>query len=261
MGHSSNTTAPKSSAVSTYGREYVWPTKPPHEFVVPSVTTILKHGLPKTALPYWAAQLVAEYAYDHVQAWRDLPREDAIDLLKRSPYRSIRQKAALGTSVHAAIESFLSGRRPIDVPEEQMGYCDAARSFLSDTQLTILRTEATIFSRTHRYAGTADLLGELAGQPILVDFKTGTGIYPEFSLQLAAYAHGDFIGDEHDTETPLTALGAFEQGVIVRLLPDGSYEQQTVRIDQQLFEVFRGAKEIFHFKRDQNRWFVGDDDR
>jgi hypothetical protein len=47
--------------------------------------------------------------------------------------------------------------------------------------------ESVVFSRTHRYAGTADLLAWAHGHLTLVDFKTAKAIYPEYRLQVAAY--------------------------------------------------------------------------
>ena len=51
-----------------------------------------------------------------------------------------------------------------------------------------IASEKLVFSREHGYAGTADLIGTLNGRLALLDIKTGRGVYPEYKLQLAAYA-------------------------------------------------------------------------
>lgn len=54
-----------------------------------------------------------------------------------------------------------------------------------------------MFSLEHRYAGTADLIGTVRkGALALLDVKTGRGVYPEYKLQLAAYAvaYGEMNG-------------------------------------------------------------------
>src|SRR5258706_9744366 len=59
----------------------------------------------------------------------------------------------------------------------------------------ILASEQVIFSPTYRYAGTYDALLEIDGKRYIVDFKTTNagrkapqGIYPEYFIQLGAYA-------------------------------------------------------------------------
>src|SRR4029077_11076153 len=123
-------TAPR-LARAQQGRLYVWPPQAPFELQVPSSTTILG-VLDKPALMGWAARTVAEYAFAHVDAWSRLPRPDAVDLLKGSPWRNRNRKAQLGTTVHLALEQHVSGQAEVDLSEEQEGYYRAARAFLRD---------------------------------------------------------------------------------------------------------------------------------
>ena len=51
-----------------------------------------------------------------------------------------------------------------------------------------IASEKLVFSREHGFAGTADLIGSINGRLALLDIKTGRGVYPEYQLQLAAYA-------------------------------------------------------------------------
>jgi hypothetical protein len=56
------------------------------------------------------------------------------------------------------------------------------------TQLEILECEVPVLSETHRYGGTLDFIGRLNGRLVLGDFKTSGGVYPEYLIQLVAYA-------------------------------------------------------------------------
>src|SRR4051812_22258850 len=74
-----------------------------------SVTTIL-NALPKNALKYWAAGQVAGFAYDQAHAWLSLPREAAVDLLKREPLRFTNTRADIGTAFHDVAEAYALGK-------------------------------------------------------------------------------------------------------------------------------------------------------
>src|SRR5690606_39338742 len=53
--------------------------------------------------------------------------------------------------------------------------------------------EATVFNHTVGYAGTLDGLATIGGKTYLIDFKAANGIYPDYSLQLHALAHGEEV--------------------------------------------------------------------
>jgi hypothetical protein len=50
-----------------------------------------------------------------------------------------------------------------------------------------LQTEKKLCSPTLKLAGTVDLICELDGKLTIIDWKTGSGIYPEYILQMGAY--------------------------------------------------------------------------
>lgn len=181
------------------GRRYVWPPKGPSELVVPSVTTILGQ-LSKPALTNWAAKEVATYAAENMDAWQNLPMSDAIDLLKRAPYRNMTKRQNIGSAVHAAIESWQGGE-PVVEDLDLLPYIAAAVSYLDEQTTEVLEQEATVFSRQYLYAGTLDAIATLKdGRTAVVDWKTGKAIYPEAALQLCAYANAEFIGTPDGVE-------------------------------------------------------------
>lgn len=208
------------------------------------VTTILNAVPKQDFLKPWAARMVAEYAYDHRDAWKDLPRPAAVDMLKREPLRFTGAAAARGTAVHAAINQYVLGYdAPDDLTDEQWGYFNAALSYLGDHSVTIERTETSVYSRTYGYAGTFDAFQRRGDGPLeIADFKTGKSLYEEYALQLAGYARADFIGDpETGQELPVPEI---RRGVLIRLGSDGAYEIAEVEITDELFAAFLAVQQV-----------------
>lgn len=246
-------------------RVYKWPPQPPHELEVVSVTSILGNGIPKPFLAPWSAKMVAEYAVEAVEEWAPLAAKDpkaVIDLLKRSPYRFTSEKAAMGTVAHSAMEAYIDGKPLTDAQLEEMlkekgvplkkwkatrGYIAAAMEFLFDQEPEILHSEATVYSREHGYAGTADLVMRMrvgdSIKPVIGDFKTSKSIYDEVGLQLCAYSRADFVGLNDGTEKPLCDE-PIRDGVAIHLMPSGKYNLVPFTLTDELFNVFLSAKGV-----------------
>lgn len=210
---------------------------------IPSVTGILG-ALPKDALKFWAAKTVATWATDHKDAWKDLPRDAAIDLLKREPMRFTGARARVGTVVHGAINAHALGYDPPeDLTDEEYGYFNGALKYLTDQKVEVLRTETTVYSRKHLYGGTFDLLQRRDKNPLeIADFKTSKAVYPDVALQLVGYARADFIGNaENGQEEELPQV---DRGVIIRLAADGSYEAVPVALTDEVFDVFLAVQSV-----------------
>jgi hypothetical protein len=261
------------------GGPYSWPPQPPHEIVLPSVTTILSAGVPKPFLKTWGEKMVAEYAVDHVDRWNGLPRDDAIDLLKRAPRRFTGKAQERGSAVHAAIAAHVDGEEPGKLTREERGYFDAALAYLSEQRVEVVRSEACVFSREFGYAGTFDLLQRRRGSELrlvpneptevppgtwtvgeapleIADFKTSKRVYPEVALQLVAYARAEFIGLDDGTEEPMPSVRG---GVIVQLKPNGKYN--AVPVDWELasatFDTFLAAQRLHDWSRGLSRRVLG----
>lgn len=193
--------------------------------VFPSVTTILGN-IDKPALIYWAAKQVAEFAYDNRPAWETLDRDAAVDLLKRSPYRSTNKAANLGSLIHEIAEARANGTQHPPVPPAATGKVAAFDQWVDDWQPTIIATELEVYNRAVGYAGTGDLWCNIDGTPTIVDIKTGKGVYPEVTLQTTAYANAEFTligGEEH--EPPDAHLG------FVLHLTDDGYQFRPLNIN------------------------------
>lgn len=244
-------------------RKYSWPPQPPHEFSVTSVTTAIKHGLPTPHLIGWAAKMTAEAAvrdHDIVQLMLDRgDKKGALSHLKGSRYRDMGAKADRGNIVHDAVDAYLSGKpwTPEQLKERMeehqvsealwrstIGMVSGVMEFLWDSEIDIIANEATVYSRTHKYAGTLDILGKLGvgktpRMPAVIDIKTSKAIYDEVALQLCAYARADFIGGNDGSETPLLPDGEpIQHGIVIRPKADGTYERADFTLTDDVFNMF-----------------------
>lgn len=182
---------------------------------VPGVTTLLGKGLPKPALPYWAAKSVAEYVADNpdgVEAFRSTGRGPMVAALKEIPWQKRDEAAIRGTDIHALAEQVIHGHA-VDVPDHLAGHVEGYVRWLDAFQIEAVVTETPVANRSSWYAGTFDAVirfgaGPWAGRTVLADWKTSKGVYGETGLQTAAYARAEFMAPDPDTETPLPEVEA-----------------------------------------------------
>lgn len=225
--------------------------------LVPSVTNILG-ALSKPALPRWAAKSVAESAYTMRHALLEMEQEEAIDVLKGSPWRTSTRAANRGTAVHAVVEATL---RQVPLPElvgDARNYYPAVQQFLADYEVEPLATEVTVFG--DGYAGTCDFIGSIDGSPCLIDWKTGSRLYDEVSLQLSALWAADgwhaVIEDEGSPPEGRHAVVAADEvyrdpekilllGVL--FTPDG-YKIKRVKDPLGTYSVFRSLLEVWRWQ-------------
>lgn len=182
---------------------------------IPGVTTLLGKGLPKPAIPYWAARTVAEYVADNkpvIEMFYDGPRSVMVSALKESPWAKRDTAAVRGTAVHALAERVIHGEG-VEVPEELADHVQGYVDFLEKFDVTPILTERPVASRKHWYAGTFDSIvrfgrGPWAGMTVLKDIKTSTGVYGETGLQCAAYARADWYQGDDGEELDMPVIEA-----------------------------------------------------
>lgn len=108
----------------------------------------------------------------------------------------MRRAADEGTQVHKAIENILSGGEVRWIEADGrvnyhthvwkmiLGFVD----FWTTYKPTLLLSEEFMYSDTHKYCGTLDLLVEINGEKWLIDIKTSNNIHDSYYLQVAAYS-------------------------------------------------------------------------
>jgi hypothetical protein len=100
-----------------------------------------------------------------------------------------------GTQVHNAAEKILKGEEVRWI--EQDGHVNynthvwrmilSFYDFWSTYKPNLILSEEFMFSDTHKYSGTLDLLVELNGKKWIIDIKTSTAIHTSHFLQMSAY--------------------------------------------------------------------------
>lgn len=260
-------TTPKINTVFRGGSRYY--ERPDTGEKAPGVTSIL-NTLPKPFLKPWASKLTAEAAVraiatsgtytDSKGNFYDLAAEPdwltpmveadpaaAIDFLKKAADRFTKKRADEGTAAHGVFESLLWGRPLGKVTPTMEAY---ARQF--DALLTAiggvdtLRTEDTVWSEKHNYAGSFDALGGVQGELAWIDNKTTADVHAEVAIQLSAYAHADYVLDAATGDT--CVLPEAQRGLVFHVKPD-MWAVYEAPIGDDVFAYFLHLREIFEWDR------------
>lgn len=208
--------------------------------------TTITGNLPKPWLAAWAAKLVATTAVDELPRLTTIAAanpDEAIRWLKSVPNATRDRAADRGTEIHAIVDAWASGRPLPPIREGHGGAVDAAVAFLADFQPTVEATETTVCDPGLRVAGTFDAQVVIDGRRWVLDWKTGSGVYPEYAAQLAFYAHAPQLVDDGRSR-PRDVLP--DGAAVVHLQPDGGYRMIPVDVDAG-WEMFRAAWTIRRF--------------
>lgn len=210
----------------------------------PSITNIIG-AINEGFLPGYYAKLVAEYAVDNPGQIQDnidkFGRDTAVGTLKAVVNRP-HPAAAVGDEVHNAIDSLLKGHEPIPfstTTAQQM--FDQFCWFMEQHQPEVIRSEYTVWSYEHGYAGTGDLMWYDQGKICIVDTKTGSSVRPKVALQCAAIANADVILDPSGMEIPID----WESELYVLHVRPRAVKLHKIENKELAWETFLAAKKIF----------------
>ena len=201
---------------------FYWIDKEPYV----SVTQVLK-AIDKPALRYWFGK---EVYYAMVKD-PTMAEQEALS----APYKTSGKAKIRGSTIHSIVEAYKSSGAVVDtVPEELRGYAQAFYKWVKDNQVKIDENERTVVSKTHKYAGTLDLLISRVDDRWIVDVKTGKDIYQEAFLQLSAYKHAL----EEDSGLKIERMG------VLLLQENGKYKFAE---GEDYFDVFMATKKLWEF--------------
>lgn len=231
-----------------------WPALDPDAEPWPSVTTV-KKAWPFYAAKTWAAETVAEWAYDNVNSWRNFDRPTAVKLLKDQAEHSLNRAGKRGTEVHEILDALAAGREQILVDPDAELYLDACRLVIADLKPRWIASETVALSRSMGYGGTFDAIGivEIEGLgTCIVDWKSRkpgkNGAYPEEGAQVAAYAACDYMivagPDGNAVRAPLPHI---DHGLIVSIDP-GGYECHVVDLEHAT-ECWKALRNFWQAQR------------
>src|SRR5262249_39320938 len=140
-----------------------------------------------------AARECGNYVVNYWDELEDMQPAQRGDAVRQSYAKLWYGHAIRGTAIHEYAQQLLAGQE-IQVPEDHDGHVNSYLQFVEEWQPRELLVETPIFSREFQYAGTVDLVADLAdNRRWLLDMKTSKSEpYPEVALQLAAYRYADF---------------------------------------------------------------------
>lgn len=160
------------------------------------------------------------------------------------PMRNLEIAAERGTRVHEQTE--MIDYAEVDTLDEDwqlenediMGYLIAYMNFLKDYPTFPLGREESLFSLTHSFAGTLDLVKYINGEVSIIDIKTSKTISKLRSeLQLSAY---DILWVEHHADMPA------KKHYILQLTDIGEYRLIPIESNTEKFldylEKYKEAK-------------------
>lgn len=219
--------------------------------VFPRVTTI-KGLVSGSGLLDWAAGVIAEavkaevekFAKGEIDATGLCVALQSDKVLKA--HDQIRDDAAsFGTAVHKFAEAVALGdQKALDelsaAPEIRDVWADAEAflGWVDARQPEWIANELTVYSREpSNYAGTCDALLKLDGRLWLADFKTSKTVYPDFALQMAAYANAEFWVNSEGQEVPIPQVS----GAMVLHIRDGQCREVPVDIHNGAWSGFKSC--------------------
>lgn len=202
--------------------------------ILPGVTTIIAElGWNKQALIKWANNL-------------------GLKGMDSSKFRD--EKANVGKLAHLMIMNYLKGDKTDTSEYSQKEIEQAENSFLSFLEwekghklgygLEIMRIEEPIISEKYHYGGTPDFYGYINGDLELIDFKTGSGIYDEYIIQVSSYYY--LIEEQHNFDEKMKAR-------ILRIprSEDEAFEERLVS-ERELeigWDIFWHCLEIYRLRK------------
>ncbi|WP_328436984.1 hypothetical protein OHA71_06685 [Streptomyces sp. NBC_00444] len=233
------------------------------------VTTILEQGTSKgDALTFWAGNITAETAMNNLpylvsSSLHPEQRTEAYDWLRRAHTRKKDERKDVGTAVHKVIEARVLGTpMPADLLTDPalVPFLDHFLRFVEEWQVTFEASEMVVGNEEQGYAGTLDYLVrspliaaalaayfacEVPADAVFCgDTKTGgeldvKGVYPEASLQMAAYRKAPVAWLRDGTKVPMPET--FWAGVVLHLRPEG-YRLIPAVADDAVFDAFLTVK-------------------
>jgi hypothetical protein len=210
----------------------------------PSVTTILR-VLAKPAVENWKLRSTARYADANWDMLTILPSPERITAITSASSDYTEEKASIGTAVHELLEA-IAKNNPAETTKITDPYLSQFSDFLMTRRPVFLGSEVTVWSREHEYAGTLDAILRIGDDTLIVDYKTSKGVYPEFSLQLAALCGADFIlrSDGSEEEYPPVT------GAAVLQVRPRSWHLVPVRHQDDCYAAFLHARELYRWQEE-----------
>lgn len=194
--------------------------------IVPGVTTITESlGWNKRALIKWANNLGLK----------------GIDSAKYAA-----EKAEIGILAHLMITDYLQGIKT-DTSEYSRVVIDQAENsvlsffeWLKRNKLEPHLIEEPLISEKYKYGGTMDIYGMNNGHAELIDLKTGSGIYDEYTIQVAALENLLIEADHKVERRRILNIPRSE---------DESFQEKIIADTNVAMKIFLDCLDIYNLKK------------
>jgi hypothetical protein len=181
--------------------------------------------------------------------------------------RKMKIASAIGTEFHRCVESYIeTGSYAVFPPiiggnythvlgstmPRIRGMMQSFVAWAANVDGIIHSTELKIISHKYRYSGTLDAVGKLGKKLVVIDWKTGSRIYEEMQLQLAAYAqaYNERLSNKEWVElyTDGSSVRYIKDGLIVHVSKDKPHFKLTTKefkLGKRPFKQFLKLREMF----------------
>jgi len=197
----------------------------------------------KPALVNWAARQAADHIAKAIRlsigsniVITDEWIKVVLDAAKKRPEELKTEAADKGTLIHKRIDQdILCG--PVDplTPELAPAY-EAFQKWVKESQIRFLMGDTKVASIEFGYGGSLDALGQIGDDLVLLDWKTSSGIWPEYALQVAAYAQA--FKETYGETIDKAYIVRFSKKLPVE------FEVKEIKSLDDSFEAFLAAKKL-----------------
>lgn len=103
------------------------------------------------------------------------------------PRDTLRKAQERGTLIHEAIENFFASEF-YPLPPKMQGYFDSFLAWYDSFSPKKIACEKRLYHDSWKITGKFDLLADIYGEPVLIDFKTGSWTHPKiWEMQMGFY--------------------------------------------------------------------------
>ena len=99
----------------------------------------------------------------------------------------LQKRAQEGAEIHSLLSELIHGKE-VKTNARTESFLSGYRLCSKTNGIELYFTDVFVFSDHYKYSGFIDAVGmDKAGNLVVVDFKSGKGVYNSYALQLAAY--------------------------------------------------------------------------
>lgn len=151
-----------------------------------SVTKVINSVIAKPALVQWAANKACEYVEENLDCMKSLP--EVLKKAKTAHKKTKNKSGTWGSEVHDMLEKYIKkGLAYEGLDDMKMRTFKNFLEWVDSTGSYFVESEKSVWSEDLGIGGILDGIVLIGNKKWILDFKTGSGIYPEYFVQMGAY--------------------------------------------------------------------------